>query len=254
MSESRTLGLATLCAAAATIVVSTVAASTLTIAIIVLKPLTTVLVILHAARRSRGPAGRRVIFGLGASLLGDALLIWPDRFFVHGLGAFLIAHLAYISALRSLLATVEPAALAGVCGRERALIRLAPFVAVTAVGVVVLGGLWSGIPGSLRPPVVVYFAAIGMMAALATRLALALQALRPGQAEDGRAQLAPWCWVGGWCFVLSDGLIAQNMFGEPLDTQIRPVAVLGTYWLAQWGIATGFVGAERLREPVAKAV
>ena len=40
-----------------------------------------------------------VVAALGASLVGDVVLMGPDRSFIGGLGAFLVAHLIYIAAL-----------------------------------------------------------------------------------------------------------------------------------------------------------
>ncbi|MEW6406450.1 MAG: lysoplasmalogenase, partial [Chloroflexota bacterium] len=57
------------------------------------------LVWLYLATGLRGIA---LWFGIGVlfSLLGDVLLLWLDRFFVYGLAAFLLAHIAYIVGFR----------------------------------------------------------------------------------------------------------------------------------------------------------
>ncbi len=49
------------------------------------------------------PGGYRrwIIIGLLFSVLGDVLLAWPTDLFVFGLGAFLVAHLAYLKAYLS---------------------------------------------------------------------------------------------------------------------------------------------------------
>ena len=64
------------------------------------KPLATVGLLLFAARgRSAAPRYRGgVLAGLALSLLGDVLLMWPRDLFAAGLGAFLLAHFAYITA------------------------------------------------------------------------------------------------------------------------------------------------------------
>ena len=64
------------------------------------KPLTTVLLIVHAARRGADePSARRwILAGLVLSLVGDVALLWPKEGFLPGLIAFLLAHLAYIVA------------------------------------------------------------------------------------------------------------------------------------------------------------
>jgi uncharacterized membrane protein YhhN len=71
----------------------------------VFKPLTTLLVIAFAwPRGAEAPKQRRFIrIGLVLSLAGDVFLLWPERGFVPGLVAFLLAHLAS----DSLLATTK---------------------------------------------------------------------------------------------------------------------------------------------------
>ncbi|TXC67408.1 hypothetical protein FSC37_22115 [Piscinibacter aquaticus] len=63
-------------------------------ALFVAKPLTTVLLIVHAARRGADePVARRwILVGLVLSLAGDIALLWPKQGFLPGLIAFLLAH------------------------------------------------------------------------------------------------------------------------------------------------------------------
>ncbi|MEW5836545.1 MAG: lysoplasmalogenase family protein, partial [Pseudomonadota bacterium] len=65
------------------------------------KPLATVLVLAMAWRAPRPLSPRyrrRVLIGLGFALLGDVLLMLPGDFFVPGLAAFLLGHLAFLTA------------------------------------------------------------------------------------------------------------------------------------------------------------
>jgi len=70
------------------------------------------------------------------SLLGDVLLAWPGDLFVFGLGAFLVAHLAYLKAYLS------------DCRR----LALLPLILALSVGAVLLGILISNGLGPLLIP------------------------------------------------------------------------------------------------------
>src|SRR3990172_7842859 len=56
-----------------------------------------------------GLRGAAFWFGIGVlfSLLGDVLLLWLDRMFIHGLVAFLFAHISYIIGFRDELAALS---------------------------------------------------------------------------------------------------------------------------------------------------
>jgi uncharacterized membrane protein YhhN len=181
----------------------------------VFKPLATALVIAFAA--GRGEPGslqhRGVLTGLVLSWAGDVALLWPDRGFVPGLVAFLLAHLAYLVAFTR-----------GV--------RLAAWWPAFAVYGVVAGGilalLWPGVPAPLRGAVVVYVVCLASMAAQA--------AVRWRQshstAEARWAASAAW---GGALFVFSDAMLATDRFGHPLPA--ASLLILPAYWAAQWLIA-----------------
>ncbi|PZR34437.1 MAG: hypothetical protein DI524_16625, partial [Ectopseudomonas oleovorans] len=87
--------------------------------------------------------------GLLCSLLGDILLDWPQDLFVFGLGAFLLAHLAYLYAY---------------CSDSRRLALPALLLALLA-GATMFAVLASGGLGSLLIPVACYATAIGAGAA-----------------------------------------------------------------------------------------
>jgi uncharacterized membrane protein YhhN len=188
------------------------------------KPLTTLCVIAHAAQRGRddgrsGQAVRRaVLAGLGLSLLGDVALLWPDKGFVPGLVAFLLAHLAYLLAF-----TRGGVALAA---------RQGPFIVYALVAGAVLWRLWPGVPGALRGPVMAYVLCLSAMAAqAAVRWRVA--------AADGTTVQARLAWraaLGGGLFMLSDALLATNKFAGPLP--LAALWVLASYWAAQWLIAS----------------
>jgi len=177
----------------------------------IFKPLATLVVIAHAWPRGQGtPVPRRwVLAGLLCSLAGDVALMWPQRGFLPGLVSFLLAHLAYLWAFTR---------------TQRLAARPLPFVAYAALAAGILSLLWPGVPAALRLPVLAYVACLAAMAAQATVL------WRSG-AKRG-AVLA----LGGLLFMTSDALLATNKFAGPLP--LASLWVLGTYWSAQWCIAS----------------
>jgi uncharacterized membrane protein YhhN len=192
----------------------------------VAKPLTTVLLIVRAANRGHDePRARRwILAGLALSLAGDVALLWPEEGFLPGLIAFLLAHLAYIAAFST---------------RARFASRLAPFVAYALVAGAVLALLWSGVPGALRLPVLLY---VACLAAMAAQAAAVWRAARDGERE-GLARIGA---IGGALFVLSDALLATNKFAGPLP--LASLWVLASYWAAQWCIA-GSLRVRRATSP-----
>lgn len=178
------------------------------------KPLTTALLIVHAARRGQDePAVRRwILAGLVLSLAGDVALLWPKEGFLPGLIAFLLAHLAYIAAFHR---------------RLRFGARWQPFAVYALIAVLVLALLWPGIPAALTVPVLLYVTCLGSMAAQAAAVWWAAR----GTAGEALARRAA---AGGALFMLSDALLAFNKFAGPLP--LSPLLVLATYWTAQWCI------------------
>lgn len=155
-----------------------------------------------------GEYRRWISLGLMFSVVGDVLLAWPGDLFVFGLGAFLLAHLAYLKAYLS------------DC-RRPALLAL---VLALAIGAVLLGILMSNGLGPLLVPVTVYSLAISAM--LWRALA------RLGTTVPKRS-----AWLaaaGALAFVFSDSLIGINRFVSPFHA--APYLIIVSYWLGQWGI------------------
>jgi uncharacterized membrane protein YhhN len=155
-----------------------------------------------------GEYRRWLSLGLIFSLVGDVLLAWPGDLFVFGLGAFLLAHLAYLKAYLS------------DCRRP----ALLPLALALGVGAVLLAILVSNGLGPLLIPVIVYGLVISAMLwrALA-RLSTAV--------PKRSAWLAA---AGALAFVFSDSLIGINRFVQPFHA--APYLIIVSYWLAQWGI------------------
>jgi uncharacterized membrane protein YhhN len=181
----------------------------------VFKPLTTVLIIVLAwPRGADKPAARRALrLGLLLSLLGDIALLWPREGFLPGLVAFLLAHVAYIVAFtREHRFLARPVALAGYALAAGAILAL----------------LWPSIPPGLRVPVACYVLALTAMAAQTAVVGLATHG---DERRRGRLLM-----LGGALFMASDSLLATNKFALPLPA--ANLWILGTYWAAQWCIAS----------------
>ncbi|WP_420231555.1 lysoplasmalogenase [Pseudomonas sp. ABY48] len=161
---------------------------------------------------------RWISLGLIFSLVGDVLLAWPGDLFVFGLGAFLLAHLAYLKAYLS------------DCRRP----ALLPLALALGIGAVLLGILVSNGLGPLLVPVMVYGLAISAM--LWRALA------RLGSTVPKRS-----AWLaaaGALAFVFSDSLIGINRFVQPFHA--APYLIIISYWLGQWGItASAFTQKQR---------
>lgn len=151
---------------------------------------------------------RWISLGLMCSLIGDVLLAWPGDLFVFGLGAFLLAHLAYLKAYLS------------DCRRLAVLpLILALIVGASLLGVLIAHGL-----GTLLIPVIVYGLAITAM------LWRALARL----VSDVPQRSALLAAAGAVAFVFSDSVIGIDRFVAPFHS--APYVIILSYWLGQWGI------------------
>ncbi len=176
------------------------------------KPLSTILVIalvFPVVRTDGDHYALLVAVVLLCSLAGDVCLMLPRDRFVAGLVSFLVAHLFYIGAFTR----------DGGFSRQSA-----TALPLLAIGAVLLSLLWPFL-GPLRLPVIVYMLVI---------LTMAWQALERSRldAHDG----AWWAAVGAVLFVASDAALALVRFRA--DFSGSRAFVLGTYYLAQWMIAT----------------
>ncbi|MDR0276864.1 MAG: lysoplasmalogenase [Paucimonas sp.] len=146
------------------------------------------------------PYRRRIMLGLGLSILGDLALAWPNDLFVAGLAAFLCAHLAYLRAY--LDKTRQPA--------------IGALLVAALCGTGLFGLLaWYGL-GPLLMPVALYALTISAM-------------LWRALACGGLAG------IGAASFVFSDSLIGIDRFVSPFTA--APYLIILFYWLGQWAIA-----------------
>jgi uncharacterized membrane protein YhhN len=161
---------------------------------------------------------RPLALGLAASSLGDVLLdIRSINLFIPGLILFLVAHLVYASMF--LRAWQYPLR---IWERQRIL-----------VGGVILYSLCFAIwlapgLGALAIPVTLYICAITAMVVTSVV-----------------ADVAPRVIAGAVLFLVSDSLLAIAKFKGTFA--LRDYAVWGTYYLAQYCIATGVLRSPRLR-------
>ncbi|HEX2381127.1 MAG TPA: lysoplasmalogenase [Acidimicrobiales bacterium] len=151
------------------------------------------------------------LLALGLSLVGDVLLMLPRDRFVFGLGAFLLAHLAYIVGLWTdgvgFLGFVIGLAIAG--------------LSVVFVGGRVVTAIDAGGHRDMATPVRAYMAAISLMLASAIGTAEALAI------------------AGAALFYVSDALIAWERFVRPRAW--HGLAIIVTYHLAQASLTLSLV-------------
>jgi uncharacterized membrane protein YhhN len=177
----------------------------------VAKPLTTVLIIaVSVVAATPVPASYKtlVLAGLVFSLLGDVALMFSEKWFTAGLVAFLTAHVFYILAFKP-----GP-------GHQASATIFLPFI---LYGLLMFFILAPGL-GPLKIPVLVYIAAITIMAGFAAGRFVDLGGLRPFLA-----------FAGAVLFLVSDSVLAYDRFAK----KFRPAQaiILGTYFPAQLLIA-----------------
>jgi uncharacterized membrane protein YhhN len=154
-----------------------------------------------------------LLLALGASLIGDVLLMLRGQLFLAGLAAFLLAHLFYIVLLQRST------------GPGRWFPSRVALAATLLYGAAMVSVLWSGLRGAvLTGAVAAYVVVIALMAAQAI-----------GRAAVLRNRAATLVAVGACFFMLSDTLLAINRFVQPLP--MVGLWVLGTYYVAQILIA-----------------
>lgn len=172
---------------------------------------------------SAGFAGALMWFGIGLlfSLLGDIALIFIDRFFIFGLIAFLLAHIAYLIGFNIPFPQsmgVWDLAIAIVIGLSalRLILRIVKGVQKSQVRLVF--------------PVIVYSVVITLM------LFSALLTLFRTDWDAAPAYLVS---LGAFLFFLSDIILAWNRFVNPIKNS--RLINIGVYHLAQIAIIIGVV-------------
>jgi uncharacterized membrane protein YhhN len=152
-----------------------------------------------------------MVVGLVLSLAGDVFLMLPERWFVAGLGSFLLGHIAYIVGLqlapRSLVWTAVGLGVV--------------LVAIATVGRRIVQCVAAGDQREMVGPVIAYLVVISAMVVSAFGTS------------------AVWAIVGASLFYASDATLAWNRFLE--QRRFGPLAVMVTYHLGQIGLVAWLV-------------
>lgn len=191
----------------------------------VFKPLASLLILLVPAlqwKRQASPFVMWITVGLFFSLVGDIVLMFPGGFFVYGLLAFLLAHVAYLIAFSR--QTKFPA---------RFSLWLL-YLALLAVFFLVF--LFPALPRTLLLPVIVYIFFVASMSSQAMGRFLTL-----------RNRPAALAALGTLFFMLSDSLLAFDRFHSPIPAAV--FLVLIPYYLGQWLIALSTVSTSPQHSP-----
>jgi uncharacterized membrane protein YhhN len=175
---------------------------------VVFKPLTTIL-LLGVIGVPETTFAKLITAGVVLSLVGDiALLGNSNKVFMVGLGAFLLAHVAYTIAFLGNAVW-------------------SPFVPAAAVVMLVatiwlLRATWMGTSG-VHGPTTAYGVVISVMVVSAAATI------------GGPLVLAPAAAIGSVLFYVSDASLALNRFRSPIKHV--SLLALGVYWIGQLGIA-----------------
>ena len=107
--------------------------------------------------------------------------------------------------------------------------RITALAIYSAIAAINLSFLLPKVPADLKPPVTAYVVVLVLMASVAGARAWSNRHdLRLGESTR-------WAGVGGALFVLSDSLLAWNLFGGGLP--MSSLLVLSSYFAAVWCIA-----------------
>jgi uncharacterized membrane protein YhhN len=165
------------------------------------KPITMVLLFGYLALAGGFGVTSLICFGLGIffSLTGDVFLMLSDRWFIAGLVAFLLAHVAYIIGLNTPLGNISPLWAIGI----------GIILAITAARLlrrILAGVLEKGLP-RLVVPVVAYGTVITLML---------LSAFLTIYRIDWKTSASGLVSVGAILFYSSDIILAWNKFVKPI--------------------------------------
>jgi uncharacterized membrane protein YhhN len=181
----------------------------------IFKPLATVLILGIAFanwRHSRASYSYSlwIAIGLLFSFVGDIFLLWPSLYFIHGLAAFLLTHIAYLIAFTR---------------DARFPARVWIWILYLAIAATLYAFLYPNLPVPLKLPVALYATLLSSMAAQAMGRFLAVKT-KAGQSAA----------IGAVFFMLSDFLLAFNRFHTLI--LLAPILILILYYLGQWLIAS----------------
>jgi len=186
------------------------------------------LLFLSTVTRLKGRFHQRLFTGLVFALTGNTLILMQNHhpsYFLHGLIAFLICTLFYISAFYLDFRSAQELDKKGA--------RIAIFS--TALLCIAFYLFLRPYLGALRLPVIIYVLLMGMMMMMA--------AFRNQRVNSISFRLV---LAGAFFFVVSGGLLACKHFVSPFN--YADVSILSTYMIAQYLIILGGVKRELLRK------
>ncbi len=175
------------------------------------KPLTTLSIIFLAGSFYLvfpSTYGLFIVLGLFLSVFGDSFLMFEEKYFIHGLVSFLLAHILYIAAF--------------VQGEAIHFYWLL-FLLILAFGII-YGNKIIGASGELKIPVAVYLTVIITMLYFSWERYISM-------GETGMLHAA----IGATIFVVSDSVLAWDKFVKKFPS--AKAVILSTYYLGQWLIA-----------------
>ena len=160
-----------------------------------------------------------IVLALAMSFAGDVLLLWPKKpkFFMGGLGAFLLAHIFYIVYLILYPMSAVHLSISDVW------VTVPLFIFGLAVFLLLKPGL-----GTMKLPVIVY------ILALLTVAFLSICIFKAGHSPSSLMILS-----GSLLFLLSDSILAWHNFRKPFV--LAGVWFMLTYILAQLFLVMGFM-------------
>ncbi len=163
---------------------------------------------------------RIYVLALLFSFLGDVFLLNKESlFFLSGLISFLIAHFFYIFMVRNLL--TKP-------NKHQLILSVLPNLIILLV---LLSLLFPSL-GEMKIPVIIYGVTITTFGTVSLLYFF-----------QKRNQLALLLMTGAYMFILSDSLLAINMFYSPIS--VFPVLIMITYLVAQFLICKFVLKLER---------
>jgi uncharacterized membrane protein YhhN len=188
------------------------------------KPITMVLLFGYLGLAGGFGATPLICFGLGIifSLAGDIFLMLSDRWFIAGLVAFLLAHVAYIIGLNTPFGELSPLWAAGI----------GIILAITAARL--LRRILAGVREKGQPQLVVPVVAYGTVITL-----MLLSAILTLSRLDWKISAAGLVSVGAILFYASDIILAWNKFVKPINN--GRVMNMAAYHLGQIALVAGVV-------------
>ncbi|MFD2035761.1 lysoplasmalogenase [Belliella marina] len=186
------------------------------------KPLIIIPLAIYFYQISKNLAGsilrKTMVAALLFSWIGDIVLLFP-QLFLYGLGAFLMAHICYVISFK--LSQSKPFEIGQVNFIRLFLYNLPIYLPAALVYYLINPNL-----GEMKIPVIIYMLVILTMATTARE-----------RFKKTKPESFWLVFIGAFIFMVSDGILALNMFFEPFPESA--VLVMGTYLLAQLLIVMG---------------